>query len=246
MSDRKFKCPLYDLLSAGDTITGTALATPYVTRMKVRLKDPFIDDTVALILDIRTEINNQSSQYGDVDTLTLAQQNLVKAVASQMSRARETAKRAFKGNKVKLHDEFRVGQNPRTIGKILGDARIVLASLQKTENVAPLNGKGWLDTDTQALDDAITAAANALKSETDGQGDSLGETSVVNFKANNLYDRLLDIQQAADLEWPVNDPANVAVRAKFLLGVFPYGSGSGGSTPPPTPPTPPAPSAPAK
>src|ERR1019366_5931049 len=106
MSKRKFRCPLYDLLGAGDTITGTALATAYATRLKTRLKDPFIADTVALILDIRTEINNRTSKYGDVDTLTLAQQNLVKAVARQMSRARETAKRAFKTNKIKLRDEF--------------------------------------------------------------------------------------------------------------------------------------------
>jgi hypothetical protein len=64
-------------------------------------------------------------------------------------------------------------------------------------------------------------------------------TAYLNTEANDLYDRLLDIQNAADLEWPAADPANVAVRAKFLLGVFPYG-GSGGTTPP-TPPTPPAP-----
>jgi hypothetical protein len=70
----------------------------------------------------------------------------------------------------------------------------------------------------------------------------VGQTAFVNTEANDLYDRLLDIQNAADLEWPEDDPANVAARAKFLLGVFPYGGGSGGTTPP----TPPAPEPPAK
>ncbi len=42
-------------------------------------------------------------------------------------------------------------------------------------------------------------------------------------EGNDLYGRLPDIQNAANLEWPADDPTNVAVRAKFLLGVFPYG-----------------------
>jgi hypothetical protein len=246
MSDRKFKCSLYDLLGAGDNITGAAVNVDYAPRINLRLVPPYIADTVALILDIRTKISDQSGQQGTVDTLTLAQQQLVKAVARQTSAARETAKRAFKGSTVKLHDEFRVGQNAKKIGAILGDGRIVAASLKKTENLPALAGKGWLPADTQKLDDAIAAASDALKSETDAQGDGLGQTAFVNTEANDLYDRLLDIQNAADLEWPDSDPTNVAVRAKFMLGGFPYAGGSSGDTPPPTPPAPPATGTPAK
>ena len=68
-----------------------------------------------------------------------------------------------------------------------------------------------------------------------GQGDERGQTAWLNTEANDLHDKLLDIQNAPDLEWPADDPANVAVRAKFLLGVFPYGNTCSGTTPKPTP-----------
>jgi hypothetical protein len=80
------------------------------------------------------------------------------------------------------------------------------------------------------LDDAITAADAGMQPRQPGQSDESGQTAFLNSEANDLYDRVLDIQNAADLEWPADDPANVAVRAKFLLGVFPYGGGSGGTT----------------
>jgi hypothetical protein len=244
MSNRKFNGPLFALLGAGDTITGAALDTANAPRLNLRLKPPYVSDTVALILDIRAKMEARAGKQGDLATLTVAEQKLIKAVLDQMSKARETAKRAFKANPVKLHDEFRVGQSDKSAGGILGNARIVSASLKKTENTAPLADKGWLDADTQKLDDAITAAAAGLQPRQPGQSDEIGQTAFLISEANDLYDRLQDIQNAVDLEWPADDPTNVAVRAKFLLGVFPYGSTSSGTTPPPTPT--PAPAAPAK
>jgi len=42
------------------------------------------------------------------------------------------------------------------------------------------------------------------------------------------------IQNAADLEWPATDPANVGVRGEFLLGYFPVSRYGGNHTPPKT------------
>ena len=240
MAERKFKCTLFALLGAGDTITGAALDTTYAPKLKLRLKDPYIQDTVDLILDIRTKQGERAGKQGDLGSLTVAEQALVKAVLTQTSKARETAKRAFKNNTVKLHDEFCVKKvhDDKSVGAILGNARIVLASLKKTENATALADKGWLAADTQKLDDAITAAAAGLTPLQPGKSDEIGQTAFLTSEGNDLYDRLLDIQNAVDLEWPEDDPANVAVRAKFLLGVFPYGGSTGGATPPPTPPAP--------
>jgi hypothetical protein len=235
MSNRKFNCSLFSLLGAGDTITGAALDTANAPRLNLRLKPPYVADTVTLIDDIRDKQGERAGKQADLGSLTVEEQKLIKAVLDQMSKARETAKRSFKGNDVKLHDEFRVGQADKAVFSVLGNARIISASLKKTENAAALANKGWLDADTQKLDGAIGAAAAGLQTGQAGQGDELGQTAFLNSEANDLYDRLLDIQNAADLEWTANDPANVAVRAKFLLGVFPYG-GSSGTTPPPTPP----------
>lgn len=228
---RKFKGTLYDLLQAGDTITSAATNVDNAPRLNLRLRPPFADDTVALIADIRAKQAERAGKQADLGTLTQTQETAFKTLTGLTSQARETAKRAFKGNSVNLHDEFRVGQGTNAAGTILGDARIILASLQKADNAAAMAGKGWLTADTDKLDAAIGAAGSGVQFGTEGSGDELGQTAWLNKEADDLYDRLLDIQNAADLEWPDAVPADVAIRAKFLLGVFPYNK----PTPPPAP-----------
>ena len=48
--------------------------------------------------------------------------------------------------------------------------------------------------------------------------------------AADLYERLLTIQNAADLQWPATNPANAGIRDQFRLNTFPPASGT--STPP--------------
>jgi hypothetical protein len=62
-------------------------------------------------------------------------------------------------------------------------------------------------------------------------------TTTKNTDAATLYENILTIQNAADLQWPATDPANAGVRGEFLLGIFPPDHG-GNHTPPPTPPAP--------
>lgn len=64
-------------------------------------------------------------------------------------------------------------------------------------------------------------------------------TTTKNTDAATLYENILTIQNAADLEWPATEPANAGVRGEFLLGIFPPDHDSNH-----TPPAPPA--APAK
>ncbi len=45
-------------------------------------------------------------------------------------------------------------------------------------------------------------------------------------------------QNAADLQWPVTDPAEAGIRDQFRLNTFPPASGNGPPPPPPPPTTP--------
>jgi hypothetical protein len=73
MSDKKFKGSLFALLKAGDIITGSALDAAYATALNQRLKPPYVNDTVALIGDIRTRITDRAGKQGDLATLTVAE-----------------------------------------------------------------------------------------------------------------------------------------------------------------------------
>jgi len=61
---------------------------------------------------------------------------------------------------------------------------------------------------------------------------------VKNVLADDLYDRLQTIQNAANLEWPEDNPANAQTRADFRIGKFPpkdHGGNHVEPTPTPTP-----------
>jgi hypothetical protein len=233
MAGRKFKCSLFALLQAGDGVTGAALDPLNAPRINLRLAPPWVANLVSLIADVRQKVGARAGQQGGGGTLTLAQQNLLHQVTVKVAKARKTARRAFKGNLVKLHSEFLVNKPAHNTGDLLGNARIVSASLKTTDNAAAVKTKGWLDADTASLDQAIGNAADSLTSADNLQHDEVGATAFVNTEANQVYDEILDLQNVADLEFPEDDPANVATRAKFLLGVFPPTDSSD-----PTPPTP--------
>jgi hypothetical protein len=66
-------------------------------------------------------------------------------------------------------------------------------------------------------------------------------TTTKNADAADLYEWLLTIQNAADLQWPVSNPANAGIRDQFRLNTFPPASGNGSATPPTPPPATPHP-----
>ena len=59
--------------------------------------------------------------------------------------------------------------------------------------------------------------------------------------AADLYEHILTIQNAADLEFPAINPANAAERDEFRLNTFPPDNHA-----PPAPPSPPQPTPPTK
>ncbi|MBI3852882.1 MAG: hypothetical protein HY298_21720 [Verrucomicrobia bacterium] len=86
----------------------------------------------------------------------------------------------------------------------------------------------------------IAPAESADDSQETAKTTRTGTTGTRNRNANDLYERLLTVQNAANLQWPERDSSNAAVRAEFRLGRFPPRGGSPPKPGPPNPPTPPA------
>jgi hypothetical protein len=111
--------------------------------------------------------------------------------------------------------------------------------LQSAASLPMLKLKGWTDAETPAFQTARTAFGPAEQFRTQSIGGAKDTTTQKNADSVTLYENLLTIQNAADLEWSAADPANVGVRGEFLVGIFPLNHGRNH-----TPPTPSA--APAK
>jgi len=149
----------------------------------------------------------QKQKTGDVGDLTDAQNAQLKELRRLMGKARDFAGRAFKGQTVKLHEEFQVGEHKdNTLGAIVERAQIILASCQKTANVTPLADKGWIDADNTELSDAIDALSGTDETQETGKGERKLDTNTVNTAANNLYDGLLDVQVIANARVPRHQP----------------------------------------
>ena len=133
-----FHFPLPLLLQDGDLILNAAEAHGEIT---TRLPANHVAETRTLAALVSTQDAAQKSDAGDLGNLTLEQNAKLKTLNERLSSLRETAKRAFKGQDVKLREEFQVGGNkPKDLGAVIQRARIVLTAVQKAENIGPRPG----------------------------------------------------------------------------------------------------------
>jgi hypothetical protein len=106
---KKFNFPISLLVSEADHITDAFTAN--TAAMSLRLVAPYNADTIALTLLVIAQGAKQASDSADIGDLTAAQEVAMTALLDRIKMARDTAKRAFKGQTVKLHEEFQVGNN---------------------------------------------------------------------------------------------------------------------------------------
>lgn len=236
----KFSFPLPTLLHEGDAICDAAEANAAV--LEPRVPSTFVTGTRSLLDAVSGKNTAQKSGAGGVGSLTRQQNAQLQTLRKLMAAARATAKKALRGETVRLREQFQVGADqPKDLASVLARARIIEASCRET--AAALQAKGWLAADTQKLADAITALDTADDTQESAKRAKLGTTADRNEQANELYDRLLTIQNAADLEWPADVTGNEAVRGEFRLGTFPPkppGKGQKDGEEPPAGPKPPS------
>lgn len=224
MSNHRPHFPLAILIHNGELIVAAGQAHP---ELAPRLPANYVADTSTSLGKLQAYVTGQKNSHGELGNLTAAQRQSVDAIQKWMNLAR---KLAFAGQTVKLHEEFQVGvTGPYDLGSFLNRADIILASVQTAANLSALKLKGWTDADTTAFATARQQLGAANLSQQTGKGGAKDSTNTKNADAADLYERLLTIQNAADLQWPHDDPANAGMRDAFRLNVFPPTGGSGNS-----------------
>ena len=137
-------------------------------------------------------------------------------------RVKDTARRAFKGQDVKLGSDFKVGVNsPADLASVLERTKVARDSCAKEGNAAALATKGWIAEDTAALGAAIAAVEASEAGQERSETVRIAATDERNAAGNELFEGLLTIQNAANNQWPERVEANRAVRREFRLDVFP-------------------------
>jgi hypothetical protein len=230
----KFHFPLPILIGEGKLITDAGAAHPEVS---TRLDPTYLTDTAVVLGKVKDQGVDQRQKRGQTGVLSRAQLDKIHHLQKEMHDARESAKLAFPCQDVKLREQFQVGvHKPHDLQTQLQRARTILAGTQAAENAPALASKGWTAADSTSLDGAIKDIENDKTLLENAKDASLGSTGQKNTLGDDLYIRLLTIQNAANRQWPESDPANVQTRADFRLGKFPPRDHGGHHTePPPTP-----------
>lgn len=229
--------PIATLAYNGNLIITAAQAHPEIA---ARLPATYISDTAALLGKIIADVAGQKNARGELGNLTSAQSANLDTLLHCMNQARQTARLAFPGQTVKLHQEFQMGVHDKNdLGSILNRADIIIASVQS--NLAALKLKGWTDAETTAFTTARQTFGTATPAQQTAKGGAKDSTTTKNTDAAVLYENLLTIQNAADLQWPATDPANAGVRDEFRLNTFPPASTTAPAAPAATPPATPHP-----
>jgi hypothetical protein len=207
------------------------------SEIATRLTAAAIAAADALCQKLSGDVTTQKGAKGELGNLTAAQTQNLNTLHQCMAAAAKTAKLAFFGQTVKLHAEFQTGaHDANDLGSYLGRVDIVLGSVNNAANLAALKLKGWTDAETTAFQSARDAFGPAEQYRVKSISGAIDTTTQKNADAATLYENILTIQNAADLQWPASDPANAGVRGEFLLGIFPPDHGGNHApTPAPTP-----------
>ena len=223
------------LITDGPRIVTGASGLPAVI---ARLPDNYLDETTTLIANIPGLQSAQQLQTGTTGTLTKAQHDALKAVNDWLQRARDTAKKALPGEDVKLRADFQVGINkPTDLPSVKARALIVQNSCADATNFAALKLRGWTAKDTADFATAIAGLGTTDATQEEAKIDRKGDTGALHTAQNDLFDHLITIQNAGNLELSASDPANAQARAKLLLGTFPPKDTSSKAKPTPAPAT---------
>jgi hypothetical protein len=235
MSNHRPHFPTAVLTHNGALIIAAAQAHPEIA---TRLTAAYITAADTLCTKVSGDVSGQKTAKGELGNLTATQQTNLNTLHGCMAQAAKTAKLAFAGQTVKLHQEFQIGaHDANDLASFLSRCDIVLASVQNAANLPALKLKGWTDAETTTFQTARTTFGPAEQFRTQSIGGAKDTTTQKNTDAATLYENVLTIQNAADLQWPASDPANSGVRGQFLLGIFPPDHG-GNHTPTPAPQTP--------
>lgn len=218
---RKFTFPMSTLLYQADLILTAAEDQPaFVTK---RLSTELMSQARTILEGLGGAGSSAQAQQTKTGHLTKVQNDHITEMLDLFGKLKDSAKRAFPGEQVKLRESFQVGINePADLASILGRAKKGRDAALDAANAAALRAKGgWIGDDTTALSTAIGNAGLLDKQQQASVIVQIAGTDARNTAANTLYDNLLTIQNAADIEWPARQETNRAVRESFRMPGFP-------------------------
>ena len=199
-----------------------------------RLPAGYTSAADTLCTKVSADVSAQKTAKGELGNLTTVQITSLNTMHHCMAQAQKTARLAFPGQTVKWHQEFQIGAGDQNaLGAFLGRVDVVLGSIKVAANLAALKLKGWTDAETTAFQTARDGFGPAEQYRVQSIGGARDKTTLKDTDAALLYENILTIQNAADLQYPAHDPANAGARATFLLGVFPPDHGGNHAQPAP-------------
>lgn len=215
---RLYKCTDALLHSEAGLIIGACDADAAV---KGRLPAGAVPTAQQLLQNAIAATAGQQNNATELEALTSGQNAALTTIKLKSTLARDTAKIAFRGQTTKLREQFGLGEQPQQLAAITALALRIHAGCVDTDNAAALAAKGWLATDSAALETAILALTGADSLQEARKAVNKGGTIDYIGLNNALYDTATTMQNACAIEHPTQSSADIAARQTFRIGIFP-------------------------
>lgn len=217
---RKFRCQFDTLIAEGELIVSAA--EKYASDISARLRQSgYIPACRTMLTELTGNSANQNLVGAKIGSLTVEQDKALSRVERLLTKIRDTAKRAFPGQQVKLHEAFHVGDGTSSLASVIVQGLEIVEAAKESSNAAGLESKGWHAQDTASLESAIAALKATNTSQEQDKGIRKSATQTKTEVANEFYERLLTIQNVATLIWEPEDTDGVGILKEFRIGIFP-------------------------
>ncbi len=206
------------LYSESGLIIAACTANDAVT---ARLPANAIATATQLLGEVRTATFEQQNGAAELSGLTGSQNAALATIQLLSMLARETAKKAFRGQTTRLREQFGVGENPDSLAAITALAIKIHAGCTDADNTAALAAKGWIAADSAAHEAAILALTGADTIQEARKATNKGGTAGLIALNNSLFESVTAMQNACAIQHHSPTADDIVARQTFRIGIFP-------------------------
>lgn len=200
-----------ELTQAGELVT-VASKTEYATQMADEEIDAaWITALNAKITAAQALLNTATGGTADKATATRDEEKLKEDLLSALRQVQQRAKRKYKPNNPQRQKYFinaNIADNRATLEEAVDSVLLTLAA-----DTLP----GLKPAHKTALEAALAAYKAIQTVQTSAQGDATGARGQLEAKITEIADLRREIQYAADVLWPADNPANAGIRGEFQI-----------------------------
>jgi hypothetical protein len=202
-------------LSEAEQLCIKAQKPAYAPALAAREIDtPFVTTLAADVATARTQLAQGVDSTSTKTTDTVAESTSEKNLMDALHEVQSAAKQKYGRSQPTALSAYHVNSHPRMDSS---RATLTQAAQNIITKLATDTLPGITPVKVANLTNLRTAYVNSKGAQTGDQSDATSARMQLANQIHSITDRRIQLQHAADAEWPFTNPANAGIRAEFDL-----------------------------